>query len=108
MQDVTFNGIKSKEKKERSNKDGRNFAYFLVLCFDASSQNSGCVVESLAVIIVKKKKIFIASRFCQLSLYANVVFNMSSFMCATVWSGLAVLVLMTTQHFCRAFALITA
>lgn len=108
MHDVTFNGIKSKEKKERSNKDGRNFTYFLVFCFDASLRNSRCVVQSLAVIIVKKKKILIAFGFCQRSLYAHVVFNMSSFMCATIWSGLAVLVLMTTQHFCRAFALITA
>lgn len=105
MQDGTFNGIKSKEKKERSNKDGRNFTYFLVFCFDASLQNSRCVGESLAVIV---KKMILIARFRQLSLYANVVFNMSSFMCATIWSGLAVLVQMTTQRFCRAFALITA
>lgn len=67
MQDVTFHGIKSKEKKERSNKDGRNFTYFLVFCFDASLQNSGCVVESLAVIIVKKKRFLLRLDFVNLA-----------------------------------------
>lgn len=67
MQDVTFNGIKSKEKKERSNKDGRNFTYFLVFCFDASLQSSGCVVESLAVIIVKKIRFLLRLDFANLA-----------------------------------------
>lgn len=80
MQDVTFNGIKSKEKKERSNKDGRNFTYFLVFCFDASLQNSGCVVESLAVIIVKKKRFLLRLDFVNL---ASLLCLICRLLCAT-------------------------